>query len=500
MSQERENSYRYNDIHERYKRMNRFYLFSTDILWLLLVVYLVMKRLSSSIYPIVVYANLILIAGCAVVNSLVYIRNKANGWFKNLVVVEIGIEYFLLGVQTDAEFLNFALIMILVLQIPYFDKKSIRTASAAYVALYTAVVVIRGIKGVNVITNVDSLCKIIAIYLLFFTVSQGGMIAKEFIDHALGFAESQNEKQKGLFEGILGISQTVQVEADKSGSLVDQLVNVTESVASSMREITSATTTTANSIEEQNSMTQTIQVAIGETGERSKQMVEIATDSNRSIQENMRVMEELKVQSVQIAQTNQKVTEAMQRLQNKTREVEEIAGMILNISSQTNLLALNASIESARAGEAGRGFAVVAEEIRQLAEQTRSSTEEITRIVNELNENANEVVETVEGSVEATEQQNQRIFTAAQAFGMLNENMIKLVANIEEMNQQIGGLSDSNNRIVENISQLSAATEEVTASAEQVQEMSEQNLEFAEEVKKVVGHMRQTADDVEKYL
>ena len=104
---------------------------------------------------------------------------------------------------------------------------------------------------------------------------------------------------------------------------------------------------TATSIEEQSSMTTTIQEAIEHTGKASDQMVELAVNSNDSIQKNIVVMDELRKQSEQITDTNKSVTESMQRLQEKTKNVENIAGMILNISSQTNLLALNASIESA---------------------------------------------------------------------------------------------------------------------------------------------------------
>ena len=78
----------------------------------------------------------------------------------------------------------------------------------------------------------------------------------------------------------------------------------------------------------------------------------------------MAAMESLKQQSAMIKDTNHSVTDAMAKLQEKTKEVETIAGSIMAISGQTNLLALNASIESARAGEAGRGFAVVAQQIR----------------------------------------------------------------------------------------------------------------------------------------
>ena len=261
-----------------------------------------------------------------------------------------------------------------------------------------------------------------------------------------------------------------------------------------MQEISDAAVTTSSSIQEQNAMTQSISTAISETAERSKQMVEVAMASDENIRQNIVVMNDLKDKSAEIASTNQQVNDSMVKLRDKTKEVAEITSIILNISSQTNLLALNASIESARAGEAGRGFAVVADQIRQLAEQTKQSTEQITNIVDELNVNADDVVRSVGTSVEASEKQNERISQAAEAFEELTQNMQSLIADINEIDVQIKGLSETNNQIVGNIEQLTAATQQVSASAIQVQEMTEKNKDYAQETRSCIDDIARTTE------
>lgn len=497
MEKQQETAYRYNDVTERYKKMNTFMLIGVSILWTMFLVYLAFKLWSQSISVPLAICHLVIILAFLAINVIVFLRKKENTRMKLYIGIEMGAEVFILGLQTDAEFIFWGMAGTLVLMIPYYESKLLKRFAIVYVLEYVIVTIYRFSMG-NVPMNVDAMCRMICVYLLIFVVYKVGGITKVFSDHALGAVEQQRKKQQTIMENVMNISYTVQDETEKSSSRVNELVRATESVAQSMREISDAANTIAGNIEEQNDMTQSIQGAIGETGDRSKKMVNIATDSNVSIQENMQVMEQLKMQSEEIASTNHQVTEAMGRLQNKTKEVEDIAGMILNISGQTNLLALNASIESARAGEAGRGFAVVADQIRQLAEQTKDSTEQITRIISELDENANEVVESVESSVDEAKSQNDKILFAAETFEKLNTNMTQLISDIQEIDSRIGALADSNNRIVENISHLSAATEEVTASADQVREMSEQNLEYAEEVKHAMGTIKGKTEEMKE--
>ena len=97
------------------------------------------------------------------------------------------------------------------------------------------------------------------------------------------------------------------------------------------------------------------------------------------------------------------MVEAMARINEMSKNIENIISEIEDIASQTNLLSLNASIEAARAGEAGRGFAVVADQIRQLAEQSTKSAVDTRELIEgslqEISE-GNKAAESAAASIE----------------------------------------------------------------------------------------------------
>ena len=154
------------------------------------------------------------------------------------------------------------------------------------------------------------------------------------------------------------------------------------------------------------------------------------------------------------------LTDAMQRINETSKQISDIIGEIEDIASQTNLLSLNAAIEAARAGEAGRGFAVVADQIRKLADDSAQS--------------AVHTRELIETSLQEIERGNQITDKTAEALQKVVEGIEDLANESKKAMEESNAQADAMAQIEQGIEQISTVVQNNSATAEETSATSEE--------------------------
>lgn len=329
---------------------------------------------------------------------------------------------------------------------------------------------------IAVLTSVLAAVASISVCRLLIVFNQENVSA---VEEAAALQETNQQK-------MIQVAGSIIENFDGAMEQLDDLQGNVDTSNFAMTNIAESTDATAQSIQRQADMCMEIRSNTDAVEESMKKLTAASGRANNMVAQGAEVVENLRTQAKNVEEASSATVAVSNRLSEKVEEVQNFIGVILSISSQTNLLALNASIEAARAGEAGRGFAVVAEEIRQLSEQTKDASNSITNIINELIQDTKSVNESVDSAVLSITKQNELIESTKEKFAAVDEEVHNMAQGVKETQQIMVGILDSTNAISDDISQLSAASEEVAASSMEGLRTSEATVQAMQSCKEML--------------
>ena len=215
-----------------------------------------------------------------------------------------------------------------------------------------------------------------------------------------------------------------------------------------------------------------IRVAVTELSQRSEQQAQGLANSSRSIEEITGLMRE---GNAQVTRANSAMTEArgeaeaggdvvrraieaMNGIDQASREIADITTVIDGIAFQTNLLALNAGVEAARAGEAGKGFAVVASEVRALALRATAAAQDIKVRIGSAATHVGQGVALVDETGHALERIIERVGHVSGAIETIADTVARQSQAMETVNRLILDMDKSTQQNAAMVEQTTAAT------------------------------------------
>ena len=260
-------------------------------------------------------------------------------------------------------------------------------------------------------------------------------------------------KVEANYSGGLGqLRDDVNASVDQLRAVVSRIQQASDAIkvaaseiAGGNLELSSRTEEQASSLQETASSMEEINGAVRRNAEGARQANDLAVSAN-SVADQGR-------------STVDRVVANMNSIQDSSRKIAEIIGVIDSIAFQTNILALNAAVEAARAGEQGRGFAVVASEVRSLAQRSAQAAREIKDLIDDSVKKVDDGAGLVDDA---------------------GRTMVDIVGNIQGLTQLVNGIAESSRQQSDGIDQVTRAVGEMDQATQQNAALVEQAAAAAE--------------------
>lgn len=262
-----------------------------------------------------------------------------------------------------------------------------------------------------------------------------------------------------------------------------EILSSTTQIASGSAETAAAISETTTTVEEVRQAAQLSSQKAKGLSDSSNHIAQISQNGEKAVNETVEVMNHIRRQMDEIAQT-------VMRLSEQSQSIGGIIASVTDLADQSNLLAVNAAIEAAKAGEQGKGFTVVAQEIRNLAEQSKQATAQIRNILNDIQKATG-------AAVLATEQGNKAVENGLEKSVLAGESIRVLAGSSEEAAQTSTQIAASSQQQLVGMDQIGTAMQNInqagmeTASSMTQAEESAKNLhELGQKLKEIVEQFK----------
>ena len=280
------------------------------------------------------------------------------------------------------------------------------------------------------------------------------------------------------------LSSEIQVTSqDEIGELLTALKNMnaslshivgeirvgTESIASASRQIAAGNLDLSGRTEAQAG-------SLEETASAMEEITSTVKQNADNVHQANQLAENASGVAVKGGAAVSQVSDTMLAINESSRKIADIIGVIDGIAFQTNILALNAAVEAARAGEQGRGFAVVATEVRSLAQRSAAAAKEIKSLIDD---SVAKVERGNEQAVQASSTMSAVVSGVQQVTGIMSE----ISAASREQSQGIEEINRAINQMDETTQQNAALVEQAAAAAKSLQDQAQHLEELVDKFK-----------------